>query len=172
VARSLVGLAGSRADALREVLLPHDRLAVLRSTQGLDTPVARGVREALAGKALKLVLRSLTGLDTDEAWALRERGAPLTKEALDSVDGMDTPRAWKLRVEHLERWPSTAVSSLRGLPLGPHAQALIERVLAANPGRLPPLRNAYAVVATARTLASRPVSTHRLDADAAARVEV
>ncbi len=172
VARSLIGLAGSRADALREVLLQHDRLAVLRSTQGLDTPVARGVREALAGKALKLVLRSLTGLDTDEAWALRERGAPLTKEALDSVDGMDTPRAWKLRVEHLERWPSTAVSSLRGLPLGPHAQALIERVLAANPGRLPPLRNAYAVIATARTLASRPVSTHRLDADAAARVEV
>ncbi|WP_426750822.1 dTMP kinase [Myxococcus sp. Y35] len=171
VARSLTGLPGSRADALREVLLPHDRLAVLRSTLGLDTPVARGVREALAGKALKLVLRSVTGLDTEEAWALRERGAPLTKEALDSVDGMNAPRAWKLRVEHLGRWPTTAVSSLVGLPLGPHAQALIERVLAAHPNKLPLLRNAYAAVATARALSARPAGTRRLDADAANRVE-
>ncbi|AKQ67543.1 Thymidylate kinase [Myxococcus hansupus] len=171
VARSLTGLAGSRADALREVLLPHDRLAVLRSTQGLDTPVARGLREALAGKALKLVLRSVTGLDTEEAWALRERGAPLTKEALDSLDGMDDPRAWKLRVEHLERWPTTAVSSLEGLPLGPHAQALIDRVLAANPGKLPLLRNAYAVVATARTLAAPASAPRRAEVDAPTRME-
>ncbi|AEI66018.1 dTMP kinase [Corallococcus macrosporus] len=170
VARSLTGVPGARADALREVLLPHDRLAVLRSTHGLDTPVARGLREALAGKALKLVLRSLTGLDTEEAWALRERGAPLTKEALDSVDGMDVTRAWKLRVEHLGRWPTTAVSSLKGLPLGPHAQALVERVLAEHPDRLPVLRNAYAVVATARTLAPQPGRAVRVDATT--RVEV
>ncbi|GHG74315.1 dTMP kinase [Comamonas sp. JC664] len=171
VARSLTGLPGSRADALREVLIPHDRLAVLRSTQGLDTPVARGLRETLAGKALKLVLRSVTGLDTEEAWALRERGAPLTKEALDSLDGMDDPRAWKLRVEHLARWPTTAVSSLKGLPLGPHAQALIERVLATTPGKLPLLRNAYAVVATARALAAQAPATRRTEADASPRME-
>ncbi|NOJ78228.1 dTMP kinase [Myxococcus xanthus] len=163
VASSLTGVPGARADALREVLLPHDRLAVLRSTQGLDTPVARGLREALAGKALKLVLRSLTGLDTDEAWALRERGAPQTKEALDSVDGMDVSRAWKLRVDHLGRWPTTALSSLKGLPMGPHAQALIERVLAEQPDRLPVLRNAYAVAATARALTQQPARTVRVD---------
>ncbi|TDM25604.1 dTMP kinase, partial [Macrococcoides caseolyticum] len=133
------------------------------STQGLDTPVARGLREALAGKALKLVLRSLTGLDTEEAWALRERGAPQTKEALDSVDGMDASRAWKLRVDHLGRWPTTALSSLKGLSMGPHAQALIERVLAEQPDRLPVLRNAYAVAATARALAQQPARTVRVD---------
>lgn len=169
VARSLTSVPGARADALREVLLPHDRLGVLRSTQGMDTPVARGLREALASKALKLVLRSLTGLDTAEAWALRERGAPQTKEALDSVDGMDASRAWKLRVDHLGRWPTTALSSLKGLPMGPHAQALIERVLAEQPDRLPVLRNAYAVAATARTLAQQPARTVRVDT--APRVE-
>jgi dTMP kinase len=171
VARSLGGLTTARADALREVLLPHDRLAVLRSTHGLDTPVARGLREALADKALKLVLRSLTGLTTDEAWALRERGAPLTKEALDSVDGLDDPRAWKLRVTYANRWPSTVLSSLKGLPLGPHARALIDRVLEANPGRLPVLRNAYAVIATARTLATAPTRTTRPEADLSVRAE-
>jgi len=156
VARSLGGLASPRADALREVLLPHDRLAVLRSTVGLDTPVARGLREALEDKARKLVLRSLTGLDTEEAWALRERGAPLTKEALDSVDGLDHPRAWRLRVAYASRWPATALSSLRGLGLVPEARALLARVLEAHPARLPVLRNAYGVIATARALAAAP----------------
>ncbi|MFP2909338.1 dTMP kinase [Pyxidicoccus sp. 3LFB2] len=172
VARSLGGLTTERADALREVLLPHDRLAVLRSTTGVDTPVSRGVREALAGKALKLVLRSLTGLTTDEAWALREKGAPLTKEALDSVDGLDDPRAWQLRVTHLKRWPSTVLSSLKGLPVGPHARALIERVLEAHPGKLPALRNAYAVIATARYAVAAPTRAPRPEAEHSAQVEL
>lgn len=161
VARSLGGLTTERADALREVLLPHDRLAVLRGTTGLDTPVARGLREALADKALKLVLRSLSGLTTEESWALRERGAPLTKEALDSVDGLDDPRAWKLRVAYADRWPATVLSSLKGLPLGPHARALIDRVLAAHPGRLPVLRNAYTVIAAARHAPAPAARAHR-----------
>lgn len=172
VARSLGGLTTERADALREVLLPHDRLAVLRSTNGLDTPLARGLREALADKAMKLVLRSLTGLTTEEAWALRERGAPLTKEALDSVDGLDDPRAWKLRVTYASRWPSTVLSSLKGLPVGPHARALIDRVLEANPGRLPVLRNAYAVITTARNLATTPTRAPRPEAEVTMRAEL
>jgi dTMP kinase len=163
VARSLGGLTTERADALREVLLPHDRLAVLRGTTGLDTPVARGLREALADKALKLVLRSLSGLTTEESWALRERGAPLTKEALDSVDGLDDPRAWKLRAAYAEKWPATVLSSLKGLPLGPHARALIDRVLAAHPGRLPVLRNAYTVIAAARHAPAPAARAHRLE---------
>jgi dTMP kinase len=171
VARSLGGLTTERADALREVLLAHDRLAVLRSTNGVDTPVARGLREALAGKALKLVLRSLTGLTTDEAWALREKGAPQTKEALDSVDGLGDPRAWQLRVAHLGRWPSTVLSSLKGLPVGPHARALIERVLEENPGRLPVLRNAYTVIAAARYAAAPVHRATRPEADTSARAE-
>jgi dTMP kinase len=172
VARSLGGLVTERADALREVLLPHDRLGVLRSTNGLDTPLARGLRESLAPKALKLVLRSLSGLTTEEAWALRERGAPLTKEALDSVDGLSDPRAWKLRVAYADRWSSTVLSSLKGLPLGPHARALIHRVLEKHPGRLPVLRNAYAVIANARHAASTSPRAPRPEAESVAQVEL
>ncbi|WP_375760536.1 dTMP kinase [Corallococcus exercitus] len=159
VARSLGGLATERADALREALIPHDRLAVLKSTTGLETPVAVGLREQLEKGALKLVLRSLTGVDTPRAWAMRERGVALTKEALDSVDGMDSPRAWKLRASAARRWPATVVSSMRGLPLVAETRALLERILEEQAGKLPVLRNAYAVVAQARMLeqAQRPV---------------
>jgi dTMP kinase len=171
VARSLGGLATERADALREVLLPHDRLAVLRSTTGLDTPVARGLREALAGKALKLVLRSLSGLNTAEAWALREKGASLTKEAIDSLDGLDDPRAWKLRVQYKDRWPATVLSSLRGLPLGPEVRMLITRVLEAHPGRLPVLRNAWSVIATARAASALPARAARPGVESGTQAE-
>ncbi|MBN1210001.1 MAG: dTMP kinase [Myxococcaceae bacterium] len=158
VARSLKGLRGERADALREALLPQDRLAVLRSVTGLDSPFASGLREQLADKALKLVLRSLVGLTTDESFALRERGAPLTKEAIDSLDGLDDPRAWALREAWAERWPATVLSSLGGLPLTERAEALITRVLSAAPGRLPLLRNAYTVIAMAQESAAERVA--------------
>jgi dTMP kinase len=163
VARSLTGLRGERVDALREALLPHDRLAVLRSITGVDSSFASRLREQLVDKAQKLVLRSLAGLTTDEAFALRERCASCTKEAIDSIDGLDDPRAWQLRETYAEYWPATVLSSLKGLPLTERAEALICRVLSAAPGRLPLLRNAYGVIATAHeTLAermSRPVVT-------------
>lgn len=152
VARSLGGLATEHAEAMREVLLKHDRLAVLKSTTGLETPLAVGLREQLEKKALKLVLRSLTGVDSPRAWEMRERGALLTKEALDSVDGMDDARAWKLRASAARRWPATVVSSMRGLPLVAETRALLDRVLEEQAGKLPVLRNAYAVVAQARAL--------------------
>jgi dTMP kinase len=163
VARSLTGLQGERVDALREGLLPHDRLGVLRSITGVDSSFASQLREQLVDKARKLVLRSLAGLLTDEAFALRERCAPGTKEAIDSIDGLDDPRAWQLRETYAEYWPSTVLSSLKGLPLTERAEALICRVLSAAPGRLPLLRNAYGVIAAAHeALAermSRPVAT-------------
>jgi dTMP kinase len=150
VARSLRGLGGERADALREVLLGHDRLAVLRSVTGQDSPFATGLREQLADKALRPVLRSLKGLDTEASFALRTRGAPLTREAIDSLDGLDDPRAWQLRESFAEHWPSAVLASLQGLPLTERTEALMIRVLSCGPGRLPLLRNAYAVVATAQ----------------------
>ena len=65
-----------------------------------------------------MVLRSLTGLVSDASFALRERGALLTKEAIDSLDGLDDPRAWELRERFATRWPATVASSLRGLLRG------------------------------------------------------
>ncbi len=157
VARSLTGVGGERADALREALLPQDRLAVLRSVTGLDSPFASGLREQLVGQALKLVLRSLVGLTTDEAFELRERGAVMTKEAIDSLDGLEDPRAWRLREACAERWPATVLSSLKGMALTERAEALITRILSAAPGRLPLLRNAYGVIAVAQELSTARV---------------
>ncbi len=168
VAHSLTGLDSPRSDTLRESLLSHDRLAVLRSTQGLDTPFAWELRAALEDKALKLVLRSLAGLTTDEAFALRERAAPLTKEALDSLDGMDDPRAWRLREALLARWPATVVSSLEGLPLTGRAETLVLRALELTSSRLPVLRNAYRLVAAAHSAAhSSERSAQRVSGDEA-----
>ncbi len=153
VARSLLHVSGERADALRASLWARDRLAVLRSTAGLDSPACRRFREALFAKAPKLVLRSLTGLDVDYAWELRERAAPHTKEALDSIDGMDTAAAWALRERYLERWTATAVSSLRAragatsdCATSARGQALIAQALAKKPHSLAVLRNAYAAL--------------------------
>lgn len=144
VLKSLQGMAGAPAEALRERFFEEDRLAVLRSTTGLDTPLAQRLRESLADRATKVVMRSLTGVDAGYAWALRERAALHSKEALDSLDGMDTAQAWDLRERFADRWPSTALSSLRPLPFTERARALVERVLSERPGRLPVLRNAYA----------------------------
>jgi dTMP kinase len=142
---------------------------VLRSTHGLDTPFARELRTRLEDKALKLVLRSLAGLTTDEAFALRERAAPLTKEALDSLDGMDDPRAWRLREAFVARWPATVVSSLEGLPLTERTEALVLRALECTSARLPVLRNAYRLVAAAHSAAHATEHTvHRLVGDEAA----
>lgn len=149
-ARSLGGLAGGRADALRRQMWPQDRLAVLRSLTGIDTPYAAAVRSELFAKATKVVLRSLTGIDSAAAWRMRVAAAEQTKEALDSVDGMDAPEAWALRERFAPLWPSTALSSLRHLAPTARGLALIERVLRDHPGRLSVLRNAWITLARAQ----------------------
>ncbi|HSP81822.1 MAG TPA: dTMP kinase, partial [Myxococcaceae bacterium] len=130
----------------------------------------RQLRLALEDKAPKLVLRSLAGLTTEESFALRERGAPLTKEAIDSLDGLDDERAWRLREAYVTRWPATVVSSLEGLPLSERAESLVLRALEVSRGRLPVLRNAWRLIATSQ---ARPLATgrasHPVDTDGAPR---
>jgi dTMP kinase len=100
-------------------------------------------------------MRSLAGLTTDESFVLRERGARSTKEAIDSLDGLDDPRAWALREAYAQRWPTTVLSSMRGLPLSERARSLIARILEAGPSRLPLLRNACAVIGAANALSGQ-----------------
>lgn len=152
VALSVSGLSDSEAEALREALLDQHPLLVLKSTLGLDTAVAARLREEFFTRAPKPVLRSLSGLTTDAAFALRERGAPLTKEAIDSLDGLDHPRAWALRERWLSIWPTTVASSLTGLPADVRLCSLLDRLLAAHPGRLLLLRNAALAMQVARAL--------------------
>lgn len=154
-AKSLCDLEGDRADGLRAELYSKDRLSVLKSTSGLDSPFARTIREQLFEKAPKVVLRTITGLDAPYAWRMRVQMAPWTKEALDSVDGMFAPEAWVLRERFCDQWPSTALSSLRGLCLTERGQELMERVLAANPKRVAVLKNAFATMAKAQEGAAK-----------------
>jgi dTMP kinase len=144
VGRSLAGVGGAEADAMREAIAARDRLAALRSTAGLDGALARSLRERLFPLAAKRVLRSLTGVDAPYAWALRERALAATKEALDSVDAMDVARAWALREAGVERWPATAVSSLRALARTARGRVVVARALRAAPRSLAVLRNAHA----------------------------
>jgi dTMP kinase len=157
-ARSLHGLSGEAPDALREQLYPVERLAVLRSLSGQDGPLARRLREELFPMAPKWVLRSLSGVDSEHADRLRALAAQKTKEALDSVDGLDSPAAWALRERYATTWPSTAISSLRQLALTARGQALIERVLAAFPGRITVLRSAWATLSRAPLLSEQVLS--------------
>ena len=95
------------------------------------------------------MLRSLTGLTSDAAFTLRERGAPLTKEAIDSLDGLDHPRAWAMREQWLATWPITVASSMTGLPDDDRVCSLLDRLLQRCPGRLLLLRNAALVMRAA-----------------------
>jgi dTMP kinase len=66
---------------------------------------------------------------------------------------MDHPRAWALREAGVERWPSTAVSSLRELAHSERGRALVTRALRVASGSLPVLRNAHAAFARAVLMA-------------------
>lgn len=149
-ARSLTSVNSMRADALREALFTKDRLAVLRSVGGLDTPLAWGLRQQLLPYAPKLVLRTLAGIATAEADEMRAKGARHTKEAIDALDGLGHAQAFALREEVLMRWPTTVISSLRGLPMDARVESLILRALKSFPRKLPLLRNACRVVLCAQ----------------------
>ncbi len=151
--RSLSGVSSPQADVLRAALAERDALAALRAIHGVDGDLARRLRERFFPHAPKVVLRSLVGVDSPYAWALRERAAPLTKEALDSVDRMDHPRAWALRRGFADRWPATAISSLRHLVITESGRETVVRALAAAPDDIVVLRSAHA--SFARALARR-----------------
>lgn len=173
VGRSLAGVAGPRADAARAEVAERDRLAALRGSAGVDSPAVRALCEALFPHAAKRVLRAVGGLDAPWVWPLRERAAPLTREALDSVWGMDVEAAWALRERWVETWPAAAISSLGLLAAAPRGRALVRRALAAAPESVVVLRNAHAALARAAAapalapppLAAGPAPAHAARAE-------
>lgn len=149
VARSLGGLRTARADAARESLAMKAPLEVLRSLRGVDTASGRILRERLLGSAPAAVLRSLVGIDAPWAWAMRAGAAAEHPEAVASVEGMDGPEAWTMRERGAQRWPCAALDSLGGLGGSDRGRALVEGVLAAQPGRLTVWRSACAALEAA-----------------------
>ena len=112
-ARSLCGVPGERAEAMR------DRwLAGRGGLEGIEDVATA----ALACKAVESV-------GDDRAWAIRRRlrdVAPVA--ALDSTYLLEDDRSWKWRERAIERAPKIVMRTI-GLSLDPRAWALRERVI-------------------------------------------
>ncbi len=130
VARSVSGVEGERAWALREAAHAMAPAAALSSVTGLVDEKAWQYRERHLRSATKLVMASLRGIDTELAWDMRTTVAKDCREALDGIPGTDRAEAWALRDECRDIWPSTVVKSLGILADTPRGQELVRRQLA------------------------------------------
>ena len=159
VGRSLAGIAGARADALRVALADEDRLAALRATAGVDGEVARELRERLFDHAAKRVLRSLTGSTRrTPGRCASARSPPRRRRSTPSTGWTTRGRGRSARRAsssgRRRRCPRSAqlAASERG-------RALVARALRVAPGSLPVLRNAHAAFARATLVAGAAAPT-------------
>jgi dTMP kinase len=102
-------------DDLRMRLLPHATEAVLRSLRGVHGARADALREQFAAQQPSAVLESLAGRDDANAWQLRDR---LWEEADDdarvqSLVGCSAGRSAELRNQLFDKNPLLALDSLR-----------------------------------------------------------
>jgi len=124
---SLTFCGGETAWRLREQLLASQPVLGLESLRGVTGPRTQEVLEAYADRAPKIVLRALSGRTDPAAHALRERLLDTGREVVDSVRGLDDEASWALRENVVERWSSTVVHSLFGLPDDERVQKMRER---------------------------------------------
>lgn len=111
----------------RERLLEKDPAVVLPTLRGLDPARIDPILARYVERAPKLVLSALAGRGDAGAHELRARLIDTGRELVDSLWGLDDPVSWELRERLCERWPSTVVSSLVGMPLDARTHALIAR---------------------------------------------
>jgi dTMP kinase len=120
----------------RERLLEQDPAIVLPSLRGLSPERVDPFLARYLERAPKPVLSALSGRSDTRAHQLRARLIGTGREVIDSIKGLDDPRAWLLRECFCERWPSTVVSSLIGMPLGNRAKTIVARCREAAPADL------------------------------------
>lgn len=117
----------------RERLLERDPAVVLPSLRGLAPERVDPILARHAERAPKAVLLALVGRSDAGAHRLRMQLVDTGREVIDSIRGLDDPDSWSMRDQFCERWPSTVVNSLVGLPRDARADALIARCCAAAP---------------------------------------
>jgi dTMP kinase len=117
----------------RERLLYEDPAVVLPSMRGLSPERVDPFLAAYLERAPKSVLSALWGRSDTRAHQFRARLIGTGREVIDSINGLDDARSWLLRECFCERWPSTVVSSLIGMPLGNRAKAIVTRCREAAP---------------------------------------
>ena len=150
-ARSVTGLDGERAWALRKAARAAAPIAALGSLRGLASEKAWRWRDRALSRAPKAVLATIAALDDQRAWAMRVATAPRCREALDSMIGLDHAVAWEIREGTLEIWPANVVKSLGVLVSGARGGELLRRALATFPTNISLLKQA-AVIATGASL--------------------
>ncbi|HXT99344.1 MAG TPA: dTMP kinase [Polyangia bacterium] len=144
-ARSITGLDGERAWAIRRAARAAAPVPAIASLVGLSSDRAWRWRDRMLGRAPKTVLSTIAGLDDGRAWAMRVAMASNCREALDSLLGLDHPTAWDLRDTYLELWPSCAVKSMGVLVNGARGKDLLRRALELFPGNISLLKQAAGV---------------------------
>jgi hypothetical protein len=117
----------------RERLLDEDPVVALPSLRGLAPERVDPILLRHVERAPKAVLLALVGRSDVGAHELRMRLIETGREVIDSLRGLDDPCSWMLRERFCERWPSTVVNSLLGLPRDARANALIARCCEASP---------------------------------------
>lgn len=120
----------------RERLLDEDPAVVLPSLRGLAPERVDPYLARHLARAPKSVLSALSGRSDTRAHQYRARLVGTGREVIDSIKRLDDPRSWLLRECFCERWPSTVVSSLLGMPLGNRAKAVVARCREAAPADL------------------------------------
>ncbi len=119
--------------------VPHLALATLR---GVNTPRANELLQYYASRTPKQVLSALTGRSDELSHQLRREVAHVGREVVDSVRGLNDEQSWQLRQEYAERYPSTVIHSLLGLPDSPRGDALRARCESIGAGDLHTARRA------------------------------
>jgi dTMP kinase len=117
----------------RERLLAEDPAVLLPSLHGLSPARVDPILVRYVDQAPKAVLLALVGRTDESAHQLRLQLTETGREVIDSIRGLDDPNSWALRERFCERWPSTVVNSLFGMPRDARANALIARCCAAAP---------------------------------------
>lgn len=117
----------------RERLLEQDPAVLLPSLRGLSPERVDPILSRYAERAPKPVLSALLGRSDAGAHQLRLRLIDTGREVIDSICGLDDPASWALREQFCERWPSTVINSLLGVPRDARAEALIARCREAAP---------------------------------------
>ncbi len=111
----------------RERLVDKDPAVVLPSLRGVAPERADPILARFMDRAPKAVLLALRGRSDSSAHQLRRELIATGREAIDSLIGLDDPTSWAMREQFSERWPSTVITSLTGIPPDDRTRALISR---------------------------------------------
>jgi dTMP kinase len=145
LAKSLTGLDDDRAWDLRKELRAAAPIAALASIKFLVSERSWKWRDRYLDRAPKTVFESLARIDDPRGWVMREKKAPLVKEAIDSLNELDGEMAWRLREQFADLWPSTVVKTLGRLASTAAGEALVARLLRSHPDNVSLLKHAAAI---------------------------